>query len=83
MYSGLKWDDLRPKIEALPNSSQEARRFKRTTLGNVFSLDEYDPVSIPQTLVRHALLGTSAIFIAVGEHAVEIWDEQQLNDWED
>lgn len=83
VYSGLKWDDLRPKIEALPNSSQEARRFKRITLGNVFSLDEYEPVSIPQTLVRHALLGTSAILIAVGEHAAEIWDEQQLNDWED
>ncbi len=81
MYSGLKWDELRPQIEALPNSSQEARRFKRITLGNVFPLDEYEPVSIPQPLAKHAFLGTSVILISFDEYSAEIWDEQHLVNW--
>tara|TARA_R110001583_G_scaffold67017_3_gene191979 strand:- start:3044 stop:3478 length:435 start_codon:yes stop_codon:yes gene_type:complete len=81
VYSGLKWDELRPKIEALPNSSQEARRFQRITLGNVFTLDEYEPVSIPQTLAKHAFLGTSVILISFDEYSAELWDEQHLVNW--
>ncbi|MGO2135984.1 MAG: division/cell wall cluster transcriptional repressor MraZ [Marinobacter sp.] len=81
VYSELKWDELRPKIEALPNSSQEARRFKRITLGNVSSLDGYEPVAIPQTLAKHAFLGTSVILISFDDFSAEIWDEQHLIDF--
>lgn len=77
VYSEEQWRQLLEKINALPMSQRDIRRFFLAGATQV-ELDKQGRALLPQNLREHAHLEKDVVIIGVSER-VEIWDKQR---WE-
>lgn len=75
VYSDEQWQQLLEKINALPMSQRDIRRFFLAGATKV-ELDKQGRILIPQNLREHAFLEKDVVIIGVSER-VEIWDKQR------
>lgn len=73
VYSDEQWQQLLEKINALPMSQRDIRRFFLAGATQV-ELDKQGRILIPQNLREHAHLEKDVVIIGVSER-VEIWDK--------
>lgn len=81
IYPEPQWQEVKSKIEALPNSNKKVRRLQRLVLGNASELemDSNGRLLLPQTLRDYACLDKKVMLVGLGEKA-ELWSEQSWND---
>ena len=81
IYPEPQWQEVKNKIESLPNSNKKVRRLQRLVLGNASELemDANGRLLLPQTLREYANLDKKAMLVGLGEKA-ELWSEQSWND---
>lgn len=77
VYSEEQWNKLLEKINALPMSQRDIRRFFLAGATQV-DLDKQGRILLPQNLREHAKLERDVVIIGVSER-VEIWDKER---WE-
>ncbi len=77
VYSEEQWNKLLEKINALPMSQRDIRRFVLAGATQV-DLDKQGRILLPQNLREHAKLERDVVIIGVSER-VEIWDKER---WE-
>ncbi|MBB5322653.1 division/cell wall cluster transcriptional repressor MraZ [Marinobacter oulmenensis] len=84
LYPEPEWEELRPKIEALPNMNKAARRLQRLLLGNAaqMELDSAGRILVPPTLRAHAQLEKKLMLIGLGKK-LELWSEERWLAWLD
>lgn len=80
VYPEPQWQELQPKIEALPNINRKARRMQRLLLGYAtpLELDGNGRVLLPQTLRDYAGLDKKLILVGQGKK-LELWSENGWN----
>ncbi len=80
IYPEPQWQELQPKIEALPNIHRKARRMQRLLLGYAtpLELDGNGRVLLPQTLRDYAGLEKKLILVGQGKK-LELWSETGWN----
>jgi len=81
IYPEPQWQDVKAKIESLPNSNKKVRRLQRLVLGNASELemDGNGRLLLPSTLREYANLDKKVVLVGLGEKA-ELWSEQSWND---
>ena len=81
VYPEAQWQEVKSKIEALPNGNKKVRRLQRLVLGNASELemDGNGRLLLPQTLRDYANLDKKAMLVGLGDKA-ELWSEQSWND---
>ncbi|GAB2191330.1 division/cell wall cluster transcriptional repressor MraZ [Sessilibacter sp. MAH2] len=79
MYPKPQWDEILPKIEALPTFNKTARKAKLLMIGyaSEFELDEGGRILIPPTLRDYAGLEKKVMLIGQGKN-LELWGEEQF-----
>lgn len=77
LYSGEKWKENMAKLNAIPASDKEGRKFKMRFLGNaeVLKLDKQGKILISEHLRKAAKLEKNITFSGMGDWA-EIWDSE-------
>jgi len=82
VYPEPEWEELRPKIEALPNMNKAARRLQRLLLGNAapMELDSAGRILIPPTLRTYAQFEKKLMLIGQGKK-LELWSEELWDAW--
>ena len=75
IYPQVDWNEFEKKLQALPISNPDARRFARFFLANaaLCSLDSHGRILLPQNLRSLADLTGEAVFAGLGNR-IEIWD---------
>ncbi len=78
IYASQDWAEFEKKLQSLPISNPDARRFSRFFLANaaLCSLDGHGRILIPQNLRTIASLSRDVIFAGLGNR-IEIWDEER------
>jgi len=81
IYPETQWQEVKSKIESLPNGNKKVRRLQRLVLGNASELemDGNGRLLLPQTLRDYASLDKKAMLVGLGDKA-ELWSEQSWND---
>ncbi|MFC3153547.1 division/cell wall cluster transcriptional repressor MraZ [Litoribrevibacter euphylliae] len=81
VYPEAHWQEVKSKIESLPNGNKKVRRLQRLVLGNACELemDGNGRLLLPQTLRDYASLDKKAMLVGLGDKA-ELWSEQSWND---
>jgi len=81
VYPEAQWQEVKSKIEALPNGNKKVRRLQRLVLGNASELemDGNGRLLLPQTLRDYANLDKKAMLVGLGDKA-ELWSEQSWNE---
>jgi len=81
VYPETQWQEVKSKIEALPNGNKKVRRLQRLVLGNASELemDGNGRLLLPQTLRDYANLDKKAMLVGLGDKA-ELWSEQSWNE---
>ena len=81
IYPEPQWQDVKTKIESLPNSNKKVRRLQRLVLGNASELemDGNGRLLLPSTLREYANLDKKVVLVGLGDKA-ELWSEQSWND---
>lgn len=81
IYPETQWQEVKSKIESLPNGNKKVRRLQRLVLGNASELemDGNGRLLLPQTLRDYANLDKKAMLVGLGDKA-ELWSEQSWND---
>ncbi|HLV76643.1 MAG TPA: division/cell wall cluster transcriptional repressor MraZ [Marinobacter sp.] len=84
LYPEPEWEQLRPKIEALPNMKKAVRRLQRLLLGNAapMELDSAGRILVPPTLRSYAHLQKKLVLIGQG-NKLELWSEERWSAWLD
>src|SRR5690554_3955202 len=84
VYPENEWDEISPKIEALPNMNKAARRLQRLLLGNAapMELDSAGRILVPPTLRSSAHLEKKLMLIGQGIK-LELWSEERWFAWLD
>lgn len=79
MYPKPQWDEILPKIEALPTFNKTARKAKLLMIGyaSEFELDDSGRILIPPTLRDYAGLEKKVMLIGQGKN-LELWGEEQF-----
>jgi MraZ protein len=77
VYSNEQWIELQAKLDAVPQSDEEASRWVTIIYGNTYELefDSQGRTSIPQQLRELAKLTKNVYTIGIGKRA-EIWAEE-------
>jgi len=81
IYPEPQWQEVKAKIESLPNSNKKVRRLQRLVLGNASELemDGNGRLLLPSTLREYANLDKKVVLVGLGDKA-ELWSEQSWND---
>jgi MraZ protein len=81
IYPEPQWNEVKAKIESLPNSNKKVRRLQRLVLGNASELemDGNGRLLLPSTLREYANLDKKVMLVGLGEKA-ELWSEQSWNE---
>jgi len=84
LYPEPEWEQLRPKIEALPNMNKAVRRLQRLFIGNAapMELDSAGRILVPPTLRNFAHLEKKLMLIGQG-NKLELWSEELWFEWID
>jgi MraZ protein len=84
VYPEPEWQELQPKIAALPNMNAKARRIQRLVLGYAtpLELDGNGRVLLPQTLRDYAQLEKKLMLVGQN-NKLELWSESLWNNWVD
>lgn len=87
LYAIPEWKKLEEKLQALPMTSEKARKLKRYILGSAVSVecDKQGRILIPQVLREKAELEKDVMLLGVGDYA-EIWSAEsyeEKNDFSD
>lgn len=82
VYPEPQWQELQPKIEALPNINKAARRMQRLLLGyaSPIELDGNGRVLVPPTLREYAGLEKKLMLVGQGKK-LELWSEEAWDAW--
>ena len=77
VYPESEWEQIRPKIEALPSFNKTALRTQRLLLGYATSLelDGNGRVLVPPTLRDYAALDKKLMLVGLGKK-LELWSEE-------
>ena len=77
IYDRETWDKFAEKINSLPYSSENARKFKRMFIGNAIELnpDKMGRVQLTPAVRKVGNLEQEVTFIGVGNH-IEVWDSE-------
>lgn len=76
IFTGEDWKALVSKLNAIPLSNRNGRKFARYLLSNAFpcELDKQGRMVIPAVLREHAGLEKDVVLAGVGNR-IEIWDK--------
>ncbi|GAB1256830.1 division/cell wall cluster transcriptional repressor MraZ [Aurantivibrio plasticivorans] len=82
VYPEPQWQELLPKIEALPNLNKAASRLQRLLIGYAcpLEMDGNGRVLLPQTLRDFAGLEKKLMLVGQGKK-LELWSEEHWNKW--
>ena len=77
IFSGEDWKTLVQKLNAIPISNRNGRKFARFLMSNAFpcELDKQGRIVVPGVLRKYAGLEKDVILAGVGSR-IEIWDGQ-------
>lgn len=80
IYALEDWERIVKKLESLPFTKKDARKFMRFFLSGATNLefDKQGRITIPSPLLSHANIKKECVIIGVGER-VEIWG---VEEWE-
>ncbi|MFD2229278.1 division/cell wall cluster transcriptional repressor MraZ [Alkalimarinus sediminis] len=81
IYPEPQWQEVKAKLESLPNSNKQVRRMQRLVLGNASELDMdgNGRVLLPPVLREFANLDKKVVLVGLGDKA-ELWSEQGWNE---
>ena len=84
IYTMEKWQALYEKLQALPATKREARRFTHMIMAKASecTIDSQGRIRLPQPLIKEASLDKECVVIGVSDH-VEIWDLDRWNAYYD
>lgn len=84
VYPEPQWQEILPKIEALPNFNKMARRAQRLLIGfaTPLELDGAGRILVPPTLREYAGLEKKLLLIGQGKR-LELWSEDRWTRWLD
>ncbi|PID43021.1 MAG: cell division/cell wall cluster transcriptional repressor MraZ [Proteobacteria bacterium] len=84
IYPQPYWDEILPKIIALPDTHRESSKMKRLMMGHVlsFDLDASGRVSLSSSLREYGKLTKKLKLIGQG-NKLELWGEEAWNAWMD
>ncbi|GHU61881.1 transcriptional regulator MraZ [Clostridia bacterium] len=87
LYSEQEWDKFDEKLQTLPLTNSDARKFMRFFLAgaSICELDKQGRVLIPPTLRDFACLEKEVVLVGVGKRG-EIWNRsawQETNQYKD
>lgn len=82
IYPEPEWEDLAPKIQALPNRNKAVRRLQRLVLGHAaqLELDSAGRILVPPVLRDYARLEKKLMLIGQGKK-FELWSEERWSAW--
>ena len=82
IYTEKQWQELYQKLQTLPSTKREARRFTHMIMAKAAecTLDAQGRIRLPQPLVKEAQLVKECVVIGVSDH-VEIWDQERWNEY--
>lgn len=84
VYPEPQWQELLPKIEALPNMKKAASRLQRLLIGYAcpLEMDGNGRLLLPPTLRDFAGLEKKLMLVGQGKK-LELWSEERWNAWLD
>lgn len=84
VYPETQWQEILPKIEALPSFNKVARRAQRLLIGYAtpLEMDGNGRILVPPTLREYAELEKKLMLVGQGKK-FELWSEQKWLDWLD
>lgn len=84
MYPEPQWQEILPKVEALPSFNKAARRAQRLLIGfaTPLELDSAGRILVPPTLREYAGLEKKLLLIGQGRK-LELWSEDRWMSWLD
>ena len=84
IYPEQQWQQVLPKIEALPTFNRVARRTQRLLIGYAtpLELDGNGRVLVPPTLREYAGLEKKLMLVGQGKK-LELWSEERWLEWID
>lgn len=84
VYPEPQWQEILPKIQALPNFNKMARRAQRLLIGfaTPLEIDSAGRVLVPPTLREYAGLEKKLLLIGQGKR-LELWSEERWIRWLD
>ena len=82
IYTMEQWQSLYEKLQILPSTKREARRFTHMIMAKASecTLDTQGRIRLPQPLIQEASLEKACVVIGVSDH-VEIWDQEKWNEY--
>ncbi len=82
IYTMEQWQSLYEKLQTLPSTKREARRFTHMIMAKASecTLDTQGRIRLPQPLIQEASLEKACVVIGVSDH-VEIWDQEKWNEY--
>lgn len=82
VYPEPQWEEILPKIEALPSFNKAVRRTQRLLIGHAtpLELDGAGRILVPQTLRDYAGLEKKLYLIGQGRK-LELWSEDRWLSW--
>ncbi|XOZ33496.1 division/cell wall cluster transcriptional repressor MraZ [Halomonadaceae bacterium KBTZ08] len=82
VYPEPQWEEILPKIEALPSFNKAVRRTQRLLIGyaSPMELDSAGRILIPQTLRDYAGLEKKLYLVGQGRK-LELWSEDRWMAW--
>ncbi len=84
MYPETQWQEILPKIEALPSFNKVSRRAKLLLIGHAspLELDANGRIVVPPTLREYASLEKKIMLVGQGK-GLEVWSEDKFTDYID
>lgn len=82
VYPEPQWQELLPRIEALPNLNKAASRLQRLLIGYAcpMEMDANGRLLLPQTLRDYAGAEKKLMLVGQGKK-LELWSEARWNEW--
>lgn len=82
VYPEPQWEEILPKIEALPSFNKAVRRTQRLLIGyaSPLELDSAGRILVPQTLRDYAGLEKKLYLVGQGRK-LELWSEERWMAW--
>ncbi|MBU0476848.1 division/cell wall cluster transcriptional repressor MraZ [Patescibacteria group bacterium] len=82
IYPLVEWEKMAKKLESLPSSQVDARRFARIMLAGAcdVGLDKSGRILIPDYLKSYAFLKKSVAILGLSNR-IEIWDEERWQNY--
>lgn len=84
VYPESQWQEILPKIEALPSFNKVARRAQRLLIGYAtpLEMDGNGRILVPPTLREYAALEKRLMLVGQGKK-FELWSEERWFEWLD